>query len=62
MNHLPRVFGEKLDVRWKDKYTGATYTGEELNKGFLKPTIALGAEEVKKLGEWFERFEKVSTP
>jgi len=59
MNHLPRIFREKLDVKWKDKYTGAIYTGEELNDGFLKPTIAFGMDEVIELGEWFERFEKV---
>jgi len=59
MNHLPRIFGEKLDVKWKDKYTDTIYTGKELNDGFLKPTIVLGINEVKELGEWFERFEKV---
>ena len=56
---MTRIFSEKLDVKWKDKYTGQIFTGKELNEGVLKPTMALGVHEVEKLIPWFERFEKI---
>ena len=58
MNHLTRIFSEKPDTKFKDKYTDQIYTVEELNIAFLKPTIALGVEAVEELIPWLERFEK----
>lgn len=58
-NHLARVMREKPSTRFKDKYTGQIFTVNELNIGFLKPTIVLGIEAVQELTEWFERFEKI---
>jgi len=58
-NHLVRVMREKPSARFKDKYTEQIFTVDELNIGFLKPTVLLGADAVQELTEWFERFEKV---
>lgn len=62
-NHLARVMREKPTTKFKDKYTEQIYTVDKLNTMFLHPTIHLpnAIEEVKKLSEWFERFEKVSS-
>ena len=57
--NLARVFREKPETKFKDKYTNQIFTVAELNDGFLKPTIHLGMKEVEELQEWFERFEKV---
>jgi hypothetical protein len=59
MSNMLRIFSEKLDTKFKDKYTEAIFTVSELNEVFLKPTIQLGVEEVKKLDPWLERFVKV---
>lgn len=57
--NLVRVFREKPETKFKDKYTNQIFTVAELNEGFLKPTIHLGMEAMVELQDWFERFEKV---
>lgn len=61
-NNITRIFKEKPETLFKDKYGGASFTVKELNEGFLKPTMMLSKDpnspEMKELQEFFERYEK----
>lgn len=59
MTNVVRIFREKEDTKFKDKYTEQIYTVKELNEGFLKPTIGMTPEALDDFEDWLERFEKV---
>ena len=63
LTNIQRIFREKPNTKFKDKYGGATFTVKELNDGFLRPSMAITkdpeSKEWKELDDFFERYEKV---
>ena len=63
MKELTRIFGCKGDTKFRDEF-GTTFTVDELNEAFLKPTMLLHpdnpeSDEMVDLIKWLARFEKV---
>lgn len=59
-NHLRRIFKEKPDTMFVDKYTRRVFTVDELCKKFLIPAIETDYEDLAKYVDWFSRYEKVN--
>ena len=60
--NIKRIFKEKEDTLFKDKYGGASFTVKELNEGFLRPTMQMSPDptspEMIEIEKFFERYVK----
>ena len=61
-SNIKRIFKEKFETKFKDKYGGASFTVEELNEMWLKPAIQHDTDpesnEMKEIEVFLERYEK----
>ena len=61
-SNLKRIFKEKPDTKFKDIHGGASFTVEELNEMWLKPTMQLSkdpdSDEMKEIEVFLGRYKK----